>query len=402
MVDAGAAAQAVPVLRKSVDRVTRALMYLDDSSGVIGGDLAVLTALYARACVQAPPKPTALAGWIVGAVADGPGWPDIKLAAFADPLGERGLAEVARLTEERAAAVDPDSWTAVWAVRHLREQLAETSGDIDRYVGVLAEHLDSPVQYERITTVLYGAGRRAEAIEWAGRGVGTQPSPPYTDRLRDRLVTILLDGAGTDPDSDTHRALAVRRDAFDRAPTAATYRGWAATAAAAGADDPLPYALERLRAQLAERPARVSALIDVLLGVGADDEAWRVATKDPQYRAYLGTDRWLVLLERRRASHPGQVIGPYQDLIEERILNGTDKRRYQRAVALLPNLRAALDATGGHASAGPAASETADGDTADSRDAFADYLSDLRSRHARRPAFLKILDTWQASGRRHC
>jgi hypothetical protein len=56
-----------------------------------------------------------------------------------------------RKVEARAQAADPQSWTATFAVLDLREQPAEVSGDVDRYVTVLTEHLDSAVQYGRIT-----------------------------------------------------------------------------------------------------------------------------------------------------------------------------------------------------------------------------------------------------------
>ena len=61
---------------------------------------------------------------------DGPGWPDVELAEFAEALGDAGLAEVARLTEERRAAADPDSWAAL-GIKILREQLAAASGEVD-------------------------------------------------------------------------------------------------------------------------------------------------------------------------------------------------------------------------------------------------------------------------------
>ena len=110
----------VPLLRKAVDRVTRALQYLDDSSGVIGQDLRDLMSLYARACSAAPPSPAPLAAWLVALVWDGPGWPDVELADFAPALGVKGLARIGDLVTERvtqrtaepatehAAGEDPD------------------------------------------------------------------------------------------------------------------------------------------------------------------------------------------------------------------------------------------------------------------------------------------------------
>lgn len=52
-----------------------------------------------------------------------------------------GLTEVARLTAKRRAVTDPESWTATWGIKDLREQLAEVSGDVDAHVAVLAENL---------------------------------------------------------------------------------------------------------------------------------------------------------------------------------------------------------------------------------------------------------------------
>jgi hypothetical protein len=57
LIDAGEAAVAIAVLRKAVNRMTSALMYLDSSSGMLGTDLAYLMELYARACRAAPPPP---------------------------------------------------------------------------------------------------------------------------------------------------------------------------------------------------------------------------------------------------------------------------------------------------------------------------------------------------------
>src|SRR4051794_34912727 len=79
LIGAGDAAEALPMLRKAVDRMTRALMYMDDSSGIVGDDLHHIMSLYARACTAAPPKPAALAKWLVTLACDGPGWPRILL-----------------------------------------------------------------------------------------------------------------------------------------------------------------------------------------------------------------------------------------------------------------------------------------------------------------------------------
>jgi len=175
MIDAGDAANAGPLARRAVERVTAALMYMDDSSGGVGDDLRSLMVLYARACRAAPPDVMRLAAWLVSMQLDGPGWPAIELKEFAEPLGDCGLAEVARLTEERSATSDPDSWPAQWGIKNLREQLAAVSGDVDAHVAVLAEDLRGAHRYSDIVEVLRAAARHEGAEQWARKGLPQAP-----------------------------------------------------------------------------------------------------------------------------------------------------------------------------------------------------------------------------------
>ncbi|MGC5023005.1 DUF6880 family protein [Micromonospora sp. DT47] len=269
-----------------------------------------------------------------------------------------------RLVAERARVADPESWTAAFAVRDLREQLAEVSGDVDRYVAVLAEELVSAVQYQRIAEALGAAGRRDEAIDWARRGVAANARSPYTDRLGNLLVDMLT-AAG-----DTPGAVRVRREEFERHPTAMAYRSLTDTVATAGGDDPTGWAMGVLRDRITQQPAYASELVDLLLAVGRDDEAWQEAL---HHRRWLGGPQWQTLLQRRAATHPAEVIQPYRDLVEQAILNSADKRRYRRAVVLLTALRAVYQAAGEPA-------------------AFPRYLAELRIEHKRRPTFIKTLD----------
>ncbi len=365
LIDAGAAETAVPVLRKAVDRMTTALMYMDDSSGIVGDDLRQIMNLYARACAASPPSPKSLAGWLVKLECDGPGWPRIRLRDFVPALGTKGLAEVDRLVAERAEAADPDSWTGQFAIRDLREQLAEVSGDVDRYVRVLAEHLGSAVQYQRIVDVLRSSNRNGEAIDWARRGLKDKVGWPHTDELRDAFVDLLLHQGNDD------EALAVRRAEFERHPTLVAYSAWARTSARAGAADPTSMAVEWLRQRVADRPAYLPELVDVLMATSAHDEAWTAANLDPNQ---LGRQRWIALLEQRRTTEPSDVIEPYQHLVEMQVNDSGDKHRYRRAMPLLSALLEACLATG-------------------EQDRFAAYLADFRVRHRRRPTLIKTLDS---------
>jgi hypothetical protein len=81
----------VPALaQRAVDLVTTALMYMDDSSGIVGDDLHALMDVHARACAATPPDPKRLAAWLGKLRLDGPGWPDFELRDYAAALGDKG------------------------------------------------------------------------------------------------------------------------------------------------------------------------------------------------------------------------------------------------------------------------------------------------------------------------
>jgi uncharacterized Zn finger protein len=271
---------------------------------------------------------------------------------------------VERQVTARAADVDPDSWSGSWAIRDLREQLAQVSGDVDRYVAVMAEHLTHPGRYQQITRSLADSGRTDEALGWAQRGIAAHPDHHETDDLLDTLVSLMLtlgDQAG---------ALQVRQTEFERRPLATTYDSWAATATATEAPNPLPHALQLLRERTTHQPDQAGELITVLQVSGHDEEAWQVATT---HRRQVDRYQWVDVLARRATSHPENVIQPYEDLIEDHVLDSRDARRYRRAVAYLPALHGAYTATG-------------------RPEAFTTYLTALRQRHKIRPAFVKTLD----------
>ena len=374
LIDIGEAAVAVPVLRKAVDRMTNALMYMDSSSGVLGNDLSYLMEAYARACRAAPPRPAGLAAWLVKLVCDGPGWPDVVLREWAPALGPKGLAEVARLVDERAAAVtEPDDRHQQWAVRHLREQIAEVSGDVDGHVRVLAEHLVSADQYRRIVKVLVQAKRPAEAIVWARRGLAEHDSGHQAAALRDLLVQLLIETG--EPDA----AVNERRTAFDAQPMIDNFRSLLTTATETDRDAAhTEWALTVVRERAARQAGYLPHLIDALILAGRDDEAWHTALA--RWDEVPARQR-VELLELRRQTHPAEVREPYQALIDAQLLDSYDKRRYDKAITLLRHLHEAYAATG-------------------EVTRFDAYLQALRVQHRRRPTFLAKLDAARFPPRR--
>lgn len=213
--------------------------------------------------------------------------------------------------------------------------------------------------------MLRDAVRPAEAIIWARRGLAEKGGWPQSGRLRDALVGMLLDAG------DIQAAMGERRAEFERNPTAAAYRALTGTARRC-ADEPGDgaWAIGVLRAHVARQPAFAAELIAVLLAEGQLDQAWQAGL---DYADRLSEPQLAELLDVRQATCPADVVGPYRMLIGRHILDAADKRRYQRAIALLPRLHAAYQALG---------------DT----NAFRAYIEELRAEHKRRPAFRAQLD----------
>ena len=368
MIEAGRAADAVPLARRAVERVTSSLLHIDDSSGVIGADLRKLTGLYARACASAPPDAAKLAAWLVASRCDGPGWPDFTVADFAPALGEAGLVELARLVEERRASGGPDSWSASWGVSSLRKELAALSGDVDAHVAVLAQEARSGRDFGEIVAVLRDAGREREAEQWARQGLAAEPLSPWTDRLREQLAELLL-GSGRGDE-----AVAMYRDVFERRATHSDYARLRQAAEQAGQwQDLRVWALDflRERARTGEyQRVHLAELISVLLHEDLADEAWSTAGGQPEQ---VSESQWLQLISLREERHPADVLGPLARLIELGVEQAGDKYRYPKAVKALRRLRDDYERAGDAAG-------------------FGAYLDGLRERQRRKYSFVAKLD----------
>jgi tetratricopeptide (TPR) repeat protein len=366
LLETGNAAEAARRLRTAVDRVTRALMYLDDSSGSCGDALRALTTRYAQALTAAPPKnPQALANWIAATVFDGPGWPDIPLRDFAPALGERGVRQLTDLVEQRAD--DPGragDWGTAFGVQYLREQLAEISGETDHYVEVLAQSLNGPDQYVKIVRTLRAADRPQDALAWAHRGLAAHPPTPFKPQLTDELVALLT------ADGQSEQALAVRRDVFARTPLASSFSSLAKTAEQLGHPETITWALDLMRTRLRDHPALVTELITCLRASSLDEEAWKTAVDhlDDLSKYTLQT-----LVEKRRGTRPADTVVPYRKLVDLYLADNGNKYRYQYAVRHLKTLRDIHRGLG-------------------IEPEFALYLEELRAAHRRKTSFLTLLD----------
>ncbi|HWM04306.1 MAG TPA: SWIM zinc finger family protein [Actinophytocola sp.] len=353
LVESGHPAEARPLARAAVEGITAAMSTMDDSAGAVAGVCRRALVLYARACAAARPNPAKLAAWVFGLRLDGPGWPTVELADFADALGDSGMAAYRRLLRE---AWDSSPTDKVTVLRSMREQLATVDGDLDARVDILAENLPNPKAFLDIVTLLRDADELTGAIRWAERGVAETSDP----RLADLLVQSYLDSARPS------EALASRTAALRAAPTRAGYASLRTTATLAGRwPAASEEALDVLRAS-AESEDNADELAGALLDDGDPVAAWHAVDK------YGCGDRvWLEVARAHGEAHPMEVLTGFREAVD-RCLTRTGRDAYRAAGVLLEELRAVSTRCGEEA-------------------AFEALVERIRTRHQRRPALLTEL-----------
>lgn len=121
---------------------------------------------------QDRPGPIALAEWLLDFQTSGHSAPELSLESYTDPLGERGLAHYGQQVTARwhtAAADDPER--VDFQITYLMENWARVRGDVDLLITVLSTNRRYGPAYPQIVHALTTAGRAAEALTWAERGL---------------------------------------------------------------------------------------------------------------------------------------------------------------------------------------------------------------------------------------
>lgn len=328
LADASAAPDAVEIAGAAIER-------LDQGSGPAGDRYpgteeaaGLLMAAHLGACQAAPPDPAELGRYLAGLLGRDGVAP--RLADYTDLLGDAGLASL-RAAAASAHERDPGDGSA----RHALEAALRTAGDLDGLVALHADELDPRGRgHLRIARELDQAGRAAEAVSWAERGLheAAHPDPELADYLAGRYAA-----AGRTAD-----ALALRWDRFTAEPTLDSYRALRQAAQDAGswpadrerARELLAADAERARFQLARGWAAGPVLIDALLDDGDADAAWAAAEGN---RA-VTTDQWLRLADAVAQRRPADALAVYRRTIDQlRTMTGTDV--YHRLASLLLRAR---------------------------------------------------------------
>ncbi|WNZ08702.1 DUF6880 family protein [Streptomyces sp. 11x1] len=327
----GRAIDAITLAREAMRLLAEAVESVDDSDGWLGQIGADLADAHLDACRAARPAPEELAHWLVGHVLGDldDGLTDIDPLDYENVLGEEGMGVLRKLAAE--------AWRGNrrgWAEKYLMERLAKAGGDVDAVIAVHAADL-APNGHTHLVIAreLDTAGRPAEALSWAERGIRevedlATVDTALVDHLCERYAQVarLAD------------AVALRRDHFGARLSLLTYQQLRAAARAAEcwpAEREAALALLRADAAGPRRGGWYAGpvLVDVLLDDKDTDAAWQAATD-------AGADdrQWLALTDQARADRPADALGVYLRLAEP-LLKQTGNAVYERLVGLLLSIR---------------------------------------------------------------
>jgi uncharacterized Zn finger protein len=296
-----------------------------------------LVAVHLRACRTARPAPEPTARWLVGHLL-GP----VAEVTPADPLDYRDILGPAGMA--RALDMATEAWQRdpTPTAAHLRQRLLKAQGDVDALIAAYATELaPNGATHLRIAQELDEAGRAADALEWAERGLRATVKRRDMDHQLVEWICARYAQAGRLDD-----ALAVRRERFRSHTTLQSYRSLRSAALACDRwETEREAALELLRVE-ASRGSSVSSLgegartlIDVLLDEGDSDAAWEAAAGRADDR------RLLTLADRIRDHRPADALGAYLRLLEP-LKQSTGDRAYDEIARLLRSIRACHDRLG--------------------------------------------------------
>ncbi|HEV2781990.1 MAG TPA: hypothetical protein VGX25_21585 [Actinophytocola sp.] len=337
LIASGHAAEARPLARHAVERITRTLLLIDSADLVVAACQRAL-GLYAMACSAARPNAVKLARWLFQLQVDSPGWPTVELAAFADALGDAGLAAYRALLDEAwqnrsSDSLDEADIRLALTLLVMRERLATFDGTSVNVADALPEGLPTPAAFLGVA------------------------SGGHTNWLVEFLVQAYLDGGRAGD------ALELRRSELRARPVREHYAKLKETALRLNRWPEIrPWALDVLHSG-GSGDDIVGAMIDDV----DPDAAWAAAA-----RYGCAAPLWLEVARHHAERRPADVLPGFRALIIECAAR-TGRRHYREAVALLHELRALSERCG-------------------RRTEFAEFVGALRTRHRRKRALLDELD----------
>ncbi len=378
----GHAHEVIELAEHAMTLTEEALSHVDDSGGDVSGVLVRLQDLHLKACKKARPDPEALAHRLF-AWETRTDWDTFYGAAstYAGVLGKKGLAVYRELAEAEWAKIPSrqPGWREEFNAKHSRlksimEGIARASGDLEALVAVKARDLTYAYSFLTIAQLYKEAGQDDRALEWAEKGARAFPqqtdsrlrtflAEEYHARRRHDEAMALIWASFTDrPSLETYRALKKH---------AGRVKGWPAWR---------EKALGFLRERAQKDGARArrsfgpdfgwgpgSTLVDILLWEKKTEAAWQEAQ-----RFGCSENLWLSLAKQREQTHPEDSIPVYQRRVESVLQAGGGA--YEEAVERLRQIHGLMKRLG-------------------RSEAFAAYLTAVRTANKRKRNFIRLLDT---------
>lgn len=337
--------QLVELVEYALNRLEDAINMVDDSSGEVGSILSRLQALHLKACRNAGIDPEELASRLFE-------WElrsdfDVFYEAaetYADILGKKGLAKYRELAEKEWANIPelvPGSdsngkYGHRFRITSIMESLAKQTGNVEAVIAIKKKDLSSAWAYYQIAETYKKAGKDDLALDWAEQGIKAFPN--HTDsRLRAFLIAEYLYRKRHD------EAMSIAWQEFLESPTFNQYcklEGYASKI------DQWPFwrtrALELIRNNISQKKrenqqSRYSQswdightiLVQIFLWENDVESAWNEASEGG-----CSDSLWVKLADKRRETHPEDVIPIYQKAVESAI-NEKNNDSYGRSVEFL-------------------------------------------------------------------
>jgi uncharacterized Zn finger protein len=355
LIAAGRAELVLRLLDYFFKRMDQALQSMDDSDGEGGAAYAKACEIHLAACSKAKPDPVALARELFRRETESEGEFFCGASeAYADVLGDAGLAEYRRLASEAWQGIKParpdrrqlddEQSSTRYRLGAILESLAERDGDVDARIAIRMKSLSTAYDYLDIAQLCLDNKREADATKWAEEGVWQ-----FEDRPDERLVFFTAKlyrqtGRQTDAADLLWRT-------FERFPSIELYRTLKNTAgpqkAAVGMASDRAIAFLRAQLDRPEAKARWSAPRELLLQVLVSEklfaEAWQVVRSHGCSETQL-----LALAKASERSHPDEALSAYGQEVE-RLVSLGGHGNYEAAKKLILQMKSIREKRGQYA-----------------------------------------------------
>ena len=388
LLDMKLAGAVVELAEFALVELDKACAMLDGSDGSLNRVYDHLQQIHLEACRKARLDPAELAARLLEYELEGGlGVFNNAVKTYADVLGTKGVAAWRRLLTEQwktlaVLSVAPAGSKAKpdpidhrrFQIQALMENLAEEEGDVDTLLAIKQRDLSSPHDFLSLAELCRSAGRDAEALAWAQRGLREFPGNLHDGDLRD-FVVVELQRLGRHEE-----AVAMAWEDFVRFGNLDHYRrlqrqaqeapgGWAPWREKA-------FTHLRERIKQGQRTAKKkgwgsapdhSALVEILLDEGKVDEAWEEARGGGCHGRL-----WMQLAAAREKQHPADALHVYQERLTPTLAKG-GATAYREAVDLLKKVRKLFGRL-------------------ERKAEFATYCGEVRQAHRQKRSLLRLLD----------